>query len=225
MRVIFILLGFLLSINVFSQEMGYQDLVKILGYHPYPYQNELLNDDEREAVTNYTYYDAEFYVDINGHLRGTAEDFWFYRDVKEIDEDVRLIDGVINKLKALPKDLVLFRGISLGFREEKFFNVDEIIIDKAYLSSSTSRKVSYYFSNSKKNSAIFIFYSSQKRFSGAAVNDMEDEILLPRNSILKIMKEKKKGTKQIVIAQICEEEKLCEKNIKNPYVENIFESF
>lgn len=225
MKLLFILLVTLLSINVFSQEMDYQDLVRALGYHPYPYDNILLSDDERYALTNYTHYDEPIYQDINGYLRGTLDDFWFYRDTKEIDEDVFLIDSVINKLKDLPKDLILFRGMSLGFRNGKFFNIGEIFIDKAYLSSSTSRMIGDSFSISKKNSVTLILYSSQKRFKGIAVNEIEDEVLLPRNTILKIMEEKKKGTKQIVIAQICEEEKVCEEKINNFYIEDVFTSF
>lgn len=227
MKKLMLFLGLLFSVSAFAQVWDHAELSNHLGYSPQVLKNKFLKASERIAIDKYAAYKTAYYEDINPYLRGQGVGYEYARDEAEIKFYVSEIDRGISKVPALPKDLVLFRGEGLKYRGNRPHQVGEVMLQKAYVSTSSSMEEAKQFISS--NGTLFILYSTQKRFSGIVINDFESEVLLPREVTFKIMAVrplKDKGSRNsayVAVVQICENEKSCESIISNKYVKEVWE--
>ena len=139
-----------------------------------------------DSVTTYT---TSTYNDINGSLR--SDDYGF-SDPEEIDEYVNSMDDFFKKAPRVPADLTVYRGFSQ--KRVDSLNVGDEFVDKAFVSTSTSKEVTETF-----GAAIEIRVPKGSR--GTFIKDIsrnrsENELLLPRNSKFKVVE--KKGNRTIV---------------------------
>lgn len=209
-----IVIGFIIffSTSCFAQVFTQQELANKLGYNSNIYENQILSSDERESLSSYISYDDPLYEDVNGYLRGTTSEFWYFSSTSQIDSHIKLMDRAIAKLPRLPSEMILFRGQTLGYRKDKKFEVGEIITDKAYWSTTTNLKVAESFAS--VDGSVFVIYNNQKDFKGVILNTSEDEVLLQRNIVAKVMKSKLRNNIQIALVQLCETEQRCEREVK-----------
>ncbi len=220
MKNIVIILVIFFSTSCFSQIFTQQELATKLGYSSNIYENQILSSDERDSLSSYTSYDDPLYEDVNGYLRGTTSNFWYFQNTAEIDVQIKLMDRAIRRLPRLPQEMVLFRGQTLGYRKDKKFEVGEIVTDKAYWSATTSLKVAERFSNS--DGSVFVIYNNQKDFKGVNLNSLEEEVLLPRDIVARVMKSKLRNNLQLALVQLCETEQSCEKEITRDDIKKIW---
>ncbi len=225
----FILLAiFLGSFSAFSQVWDHDQLADHQGYSLNVLKNRFLSASERIAIDKYAAYKIAYYEDINPYLRGQTVGYEYARDEEEIKFYVEKIDNGLRKVPALPKDLILFRGEGLGYRGNKPFQVGELNLQKAYVSTSTNEEEAKDFITS--NGTLFIIYSTQKTFRGIVINETEDEVLLPRGLYFKVMKTrllKDKGVRDsayLALVQICESSSACESTVSNKHANALWES-
>lgn len=215
MKKILLSLVIIFSQQVFAQVISHQELATKLGYHRNIFENQMLSEEERFSLASYISYDDPLYEDVNGYHRGTTTEFWYFRELSEIDQQIKLMDQSFNKVPHLPKDLVLFRGQTLGYRKDRPFENGEIFTDKAYWSTTTRPKNAEVFAGT--SGVLFIVYSGQKKFKGIVLNETENEVLLPRDLTFKVMSTKMKKNLQLALIQICEDKDSCAKEVENTY--------
>ncbi len=228
MKLLLISLCLFVSFSAFAQVWDHAELSQALGYDSNILKNKFLKPSEQEAIDKYSAYKIAYYEDINPYLRGQKVDYEYAKDEAEIKYLVQEIDRGISKVPELPKNLILFRGEGLSYRGNKPPVVGEVMVQKAYASTSTSEKEAKEFIT--VNGVLFILYSTQAKFNGIAINDFESEVLLPRNQIFKVMNIrplKDKGIKEsafVALVQICKSINSCEKTVTNKYAKAIWES-
>ncbi len=204
----------------FAQVFTHADLVNKLGYAQDISNNKLLSHEEIDSLNNYVSSDIPLFEDINSYLRGTTTNFWYFSSTEEVDAQISLIDESFKKLPTLPKETILFRGQTLGYRKDKHFTNGEIITDKSYWSTTTNFNKAKTYAGG--NGAVFIIYSTKKDFTGIALNKKESEVLLPRNIVLKVMINKVIKGKQFAVVQVCEDKNSCESSVTNNYAINVW---
>lgn len=157
----------------------------------------------------YTNYDDPLYKEINGLLRGTLKDdeMWYYTSIESIIEDVGLIDDAISSVPPLPENLLLFRGSGLRFRNKKPYKIGKIFTDKGFYSSSVNLRQGYAFAG--KDGVLYITYSSKPYREGILTNEMEHEVLIPRNQSFKVMDSFYDGKAWRQLIQRCQSEISC----------------
>lgn len=94
----------------------------------------MVSADEREVLRRYTHGD---YVAINADLRGDdAGDPHIWRDINVLQ---RILGGA-----SLPQDLIVYRGVDRSYADHLHasgINRDDIIQDRAFLSTTADRTV------------------------------------------------------------------------------------
>ena len=190
----------------------FTDLSRELGYPSETFFGS--TQDQINDLDSYTSKYDSFYREINGYLRffpapydwdGTGPD-----DAKII---VAHIDSIFKKVPALPKDLILFRGVDLKYRKNKSFLIGEEFLDKGYFSTSTSFKVAKYFAAEmdienriETKKAIYVIYQNNNSQSekGILIDQNEDEVILKHGQVLKVMALKKSNPAyETYLIQLC----------------------
>jgi hypothetical protein len=209
----------LLSLDVFGSVYNFKDLENKLGYPSHNFFGS--TEQEILDLETYTSKDDAFYREINSFLRFFPKEYdWNGIGPKDAEGIVKNIDQVFTRVPELPADILLFRGVDLAYRKNLSFNIGDELIEKAYLSTSTTFKVAQYFAvglnsdashvNSKR--AVFIYYSNKPHLKGILFDQGEDEIILKHGERIRVMALNSKNKRyEIYLAQICDD--MCAKDI------------
>lgn len=169
-------------------------------------------DDEIMDVETYISKDDNYYGEINGYLRYYPEPYeWYGITPASAKEMVERIDRVIERAPAVPGDLVVFRGLGLGWRGNRPFAEGEEFTDKAYVSTSLSFSVARYFAVEKdpdetSRRAVFVIYFTRPEERGLLIDQGEDELMLGHGRRFRVMAEKEApGTYDLYLVQACAE--------------------
>ncbi len=222
-NILFILLTFIplsTAIAGHSPIYTYKELSQIVGYTDiYEAQNQKkVLEEEAWALQSYVEYDDPIYPEINNYLRtGKAEDLYYFTDIKELEKTISNMDAGIKKLAKLPSNLMTFRGVTFGFRKNKCYEKNEIYTDKAFVSTSVKLSVAEAFAGveteKNKGSGVLYLYSDSSKHPGILINQLEEEVLLPRGLTFKVMdRADHEGVCQLLV-QICRDS--CSENIKD----------
>lgn len=195
----------------------FKELYKSLGYPSPDYFGS--SEAEISDLESYTSKEDTFYQEINGYLRyypgpydwsGTGPDL-----AKTI---VANIDSIFTRVPALPRDLVLFRGLGLGYHGNKPYAAGEEFADKAYISTSASFKVAKYFAvdmnESKGRKAVFAIYFSRPGEKGILFDQGEDEVILKHGRKFRVMAARGMKGYDLYLVQACGE--TCETTLSAP---------
>lgn len=188
----------------------YKELSLIVGYSDiYEAQNQKkVLEEEAWALQSYVEYDDPIYPEINNYLRtGKTEELYYFTDTQELIKTITNMDHGIKKLAKLPKNLMTFRGVTFGFRNNKCYEKNEVYTDKAFVSTSVKLAVAEAFAGvqteKKKGSGVLYLYSDASKHPGILINQLEEEVLLPRGLTFKVMdRVDRNGTCQLLV-QIC----------------------
>lgn len=219
----FLFLSFTRAHALHSPFYTYKELSQIVGYTDiYEAQNQKrVLEEEAWALQSYVEYDDPIYPEINNFLRtGKAEDLYYFTDIKELKKTIINMDHGIKKLAKLPKDLMTFRGVTFGFRNNKCYEKDEVYTDKAFVSTSVKLSVAEAFAGVQteklKGSGVLYIYSEDSKHPGILINQLEEEVLLPRGLTYKVMdRVDRNGTCQLLV-QICGQ--TCSDKIRNSMI-------
>lgn len=222
-NILFLLLTLLPLSTVFaghSPLYSYKELSAIVGYTDiYEAQNQKkVLEEEAWALQSYVEYDDPIYPEINQFLRtGKAEDLYYFTSVEDLKKTISNMDNGIKKLAKLPANLMTFRGVTFGFRKNKCYDKNEIYTDKAFVSTSVKLSVAEGFagvqSEKAKGSGILYLYSDSSRHPGILINQLEEEVLLPRGLTFKVMDRVDQGGTCQLLVQICGD--TCSDRVKN----------
>ncbi len=187
-----------------------------------------------EEVTDldaYTDQEDPLYGEINGYLRFYPKPYeWYGTGPDQAKVIVGHIDNIFKRVPALPSDLILFRGLGLGYRANKPFGIGEEFTDKGYVSSSVSYKVAYHFAvemgdaeENPSRRAIFALYLSRPGEKGILVDAGEDEVILGRGRTFRVMAQKDVSQKyDLYLVQACSGS--CETSVR-PDVKDFWDGF
>lgn len=191
---------------------SFKKLYKQLGYRKYSHFTATA--DEILALNTYSEKFDSYYRDINMHLReypNTDYD-WDSISPEQAQKIAFDLNKYILKTPKLPPDLILFRGSAMSFRNNRSYKINEEIIEKAFLSTSTSLKTAEFFATKlcqEKDTpdlkAIHMLYSSKQPLLGILINQREGEVLLASGLKLRIMSIKSQGPFDIYLTQICDQ--------------------
>jgi len=181
-----------------------------------------ISDESLWALHDYTNVDETFYVDINSYLRAKTvlgsvaptyptpfEAVKFPENIRfenfsqqEIYEKIMGLDKIFLELPDLPRDITLFRGISLDWRKGRPFEVGEEYEDAAYISSSMKQTYAETFTYSNSGALLVLYF--EKPLRGLLLKNFEEEVLIERGQRFKIMKKKQRiGKPDLYLTQVC----------------------
>jgi hypothetical protein len=173
----------------------FQKLSQTLGYPDRSY----FGSTESEIIDLDTYTSTEdtYYIEINGYLRNFPIKYsWNGIGPETAKGIVGSINKIIERVPVIPNDLILFRGIDLKFRNQESYKIGEEIIEKGFLSTSTTFDIAYEFTkdNGSKNpvrtkKAILVLYQeNDSQEKGILIDEQsEDEVLFSNGKLLKFM--------------------------------------
>jgi hypothetical protein len=191
-----------------KSDLGYSGLSQIKGFVS-PKAFSALDD-----------YKGVSYSRLNGYLRQNASDFDAGYRLQDggavpipVDATVltiHLLDTIFYSLPVLPKNVILFRGNTLGYRANKAHAPESTLREWAYLSTSARLRTAAAFAHSSlsdEKGQIMAFYFSETASRRAIVicDAKEEEVLLPRGRDLKVMDETllEDGNLTLSLVQIC----------------------
>jgi len=180
-----------------------------LGY-PSP---DYFGSTEEEVMDLDTYtskYDS-FYDEINGYLRFHPAPYeWYGTGPEDAKVIVEHLDNVFRRAPAIPGDLILFRGLGLGWHGGEPLAPGEEFTDKGYVSTSVSYGVARYFAlemgdeEKPERRAVFVLYLTRPEERGILVDQGEDEVMLPRGRKFRVMARKDGALKyDLYLVQAC----------------------
>ena len=168
-------------------------------------------EEEVMDLTSYTSKSDPFYQEVNGYLRFHPAPYdWSGTSPEAEAAMVKNIDRVFARVPALPGDLVLFRGISLGFRGGRPYAIGEEYVDKGYVSTSASYKVARYFAvemddeeeDPARRAVLVIYQAAAVR--GILIDQGEDEVILGHGRKFRVMAKKDGVSKyDLYLVQAC----------------------
>lgn len=187
----------------------FNDLSHLLNYPNDTYFGS--TEDEISDLETYTSKEDDFYKEINNYLRFYPKPYdWSGTGPTQAKTIVTNIDQIFTKVPSLPENLILFRGVNLKHRKNKSYSIGEEIIEKGYLSTTTTFEVADYFATKinpeslKSKNAILVIYQSSKDQKGILFDQGEDEVLIKHNQKLKIMSLKKSNPNyETYLVQAC----------------------
>jgi hypothetical protein len=188
----------------------FDSLYRGLGYPSEDYFGSA--DDEVMDVETYISKDDTYYGEINGYLRFYPEPYdWYGISPESAREMVGRIDRVMERAPAIPGDIVVFRGLGLGWRGNKPFEEGEEFTDKAYVSASADFGVARYFAVEKdpedeSRRAVFAIYFTRPEERALLIDQGEDEVMLERGRRFRVMA-RRHGVKKydLYLVQACTE--------------------
>jgi hypothetical protein len=213
-----IVLVLLISLSADAGVYKFEQLADSLGYPNETYFGS--TEEEIQDLETYTTKDDNFYKEINSFLRYFPKAYeWNGIGPADAKVMVNHIDHIFARVPSLPQDLILFRGIDLKFRESKSFKVGDEVIEKGYVSTTTSFNVAEYFAielpsmdeqPSTARKAIFTYYINDKNLKGILIDGSESEVILKHGIKIRVMDLRNTHTPyDFYLAQICV--KACEK--------------
>ena len=110
------------------------------------------------------------------------------------------------------QDLVLFRGLGLGWHGDKPFAAGEEFVDKGYVSTSVSYKVAEHFAvgmadgeEKPSRRAVFVLYLARPGEKGLLIDkENEDEVILPHGRRFRVMAAKNAAAAyDLYLVQLC----------------------
>ena len=188
----------------------FKALYRGLGY-PSPYFFGSTEAEVRD-LDAYTTQEDPLYGEINGYLRYYPAPYdWYGTGPEDAKVIVKHIDNIFKRVPALPADLILFRGLGLGYRGNKPFDIGEEFSDKGYTSASASYKVAYHFAvemadgeEKPSRRALFVMYLTRPGEKGILVDQGEDESILGRGGKFRVMAKKDGSVKcDLYLVQVC----------------------
>jgi len=187
-------------------------------YSPAELNAALSNFDYRDLLVRRIDKDALF------NYRGAGQSINYYlrtgkiHDIQDSKRKhnryIKSIDRIINKSPMLPSNINMFRGVDMSWRG-KLYSIGEVFSDKAFISTSLNYKTASWFAGSGGKSVIYITYSNRKIKGLWLDTENEEEVLLPRNTVFKVMKEKASNLNERVMIQIVQ---ICEKVCTNNFI-------
>ena len=228
-----IILHFILSITSaladHSPFYSYKELSAIVGYRDiYEAQNQKkVLEEEAWALQSYVEYDDPIYPEINSYLRtGKAEELYYFTDVDDLKKTISNMDKGIKKLAKLPSNLMTFRGVTFGFRQNKCYEKNEVYLDKAFVSTSVKLGVAEAFAGVEteklKGSGVLYLYTDSSKHPGILINQLEEEVLLPRGLTYKVMDRVDRNGSCQLLVQICNQ--TCSEEVENLTVQKTWNS-
>lgn len=227
---LYLVLILLISLTADAGVYEFKKLSLKLGYPNPTYFGS--TEEEIQDLETYTSKEDTFYKEINSYLRYFPAKYeWSGISPTDANVMVQHIDRIFDRAPSLPKDLILFRGLDLKFRGSKSYKIGEEIIEKGYVSTSTSMNVAEYFavelpsqaevpSISKK--AVFTYYLNDKNLKGLLIDETEAEVLLKHGIKIKVMELKNEHIPyDFYLAQICV--KVCAEKT-NPEAQKVWET-
>ena len=145
-----------------------------------------LNEDEKNSISNYV---GISHKEINETLGlGKPKEQIVYKDINEINKDIKNIDSVMNKSQ-IKEDLTTFRGTYHDFSQYK---VGDIFTMKNFASTSTNKNFAIKRAKNKGDGGVLLEIRTPKNTKGLYIGDNfgdqnEKEILLDRNLEYKII--------------------------------------
>jgi hypothetical protein len=146
--------------------------------------------------------------------------------ISSYEQKIKVLDKTITDSPMIPGDVTLFRGANMSWRDGTY-KIKREFFDKGFTSTSLSflRASIFTGGSSKSHRVLYIMYSNDKLTKALWLNTPnEQEVLLPRNSKLKVMKEKISNYGYMIqLIQICKLK--CLENISREDVINIFNKY
>jgi hypothetical protein len=185
----------------------FKTLYKSLGYPSPGYFGS--NERTIQDIESYISKEDTFYQEINGYLRFYPASYdWSGTGPEDAKLIVKNIDGIFRKAPALPADLVLFRGLSLKYRDNKPYTAGEEFTDKGYASTSTSFKVANYFatgmhddSAGERKAVLVLYFDRQEK--GILIDQNEDEVILGHGTKFRVMGTRDANGYDLYLTQVC----------------------
>lgn len=171
----------------------FDSLYRGLGYPSPDYFGSTV--DEVADLRTYTSKDDAFYGEINGYLRYHPAPYeWYGTGPDDAKLIVERLDNIMGRAPEVPGDIVLFRGLGLGWRGNRPFDSGEEFTDRGYVSTSASYDVAEYFAAGKDTGeespsrrAVFAIYFTRPAERGILVDQGEDEVMLERGRTFRVM--------------------------------------
>lgn len=187
----------------------FKSLYASLGY-PSPGYFGSTEEEVMDLDTYTSKYDS-FYDEINGYLRFHPAPYeWYGTGPEDARAIVARLDNVFRRAPAIPGDLILFRGLGLGWHGGKPLAQGEEFTDKGYVSTSVSYGVARYFAlemgdeEKPERRAVFVLYLTKPEERGILVDQGEDEVMLPRGRKFRVMARKDGALKyDLYLVQAC----------------------
>lgn len=187
----------------------FKSLYRSLGYPSADFFGS--SGDEVMSLEAYISKEDPIYGEINGYLRYHPQPYeWYGTGPDEAKVIVGHIDNILRRAPRLPGDLVLFRGLGLGYRQDKPFETGEEFTDKGYVSASVTYSVARYFAvemadgEKPDRRAVFALYFSAPGERGILIDQGEDEVILGHGRKFKVMARKAGPVKyDLYLVQVC----------------------
>ena len=190
----------LLKPNLTNQELSKQQKAfSRISKATFDYSKSALNEAESIAINKYTGSD---YLTINRYLRNPS--IYANYDKSAIDKLDHLIKSIDSGLKKLPvfKGTEVYRGSSIKTSVLDKLKQGDIIFDPAYMSTSFFPEkakdfANNFFTNGLHEATLFEIHVKNRGHAIPLVSnlELEAEVLLPRNTYLKVVKIEISGQK------------------------------
>ncbi|MCM2348672.1 MAG: ADP-ribosyltransferase [Bacteriovoracaceae bacterium] len=212
LKSLILLIFIVLSPELYALEYKTYKFHKLANQLGYP--NETYFGSTAEEVFDletYTSKEDTFYREINDYLRFFPAPYdWNGTSPEDARAMVASIDKIFARIPAIPQDLILFRGVGLKHRKNQSFRIGVELVEKGYVSTSTSFKVAQHFATKNSDESkivkkvIFVLYQNYPGQKGILIDQGEDEVLLKHGQALKVMALKKIGlVNEIYLVQVC----------------------
>lgn len=215
-----------LTVSAFGKVYDFKELYAKLGYSA---ENDFFGPLKlRQSIETYIDKSDTFYSEINSYLRFHPAPYSWNGTSPAMAKKISIdIDKVLLKTPILPRDLMVFRGINLGWRGNKSYDIGEEFTEKAYSSTSTSFNVAEFFAKGNENDttskrALLAIYFNGSKIHGLMIDKKEDEVLLPRNLKFRIMDFKINGKYDFYLVQACL--KKCQESVTDEEINSWWES-
>lgn len=164
-----------------------------------------------QDLESYISKEDAFYGEINGYLRYYPAPYeWYGTGPDDARAMVARIDTIFEHAPPLPGDLIMFRGLGLGYRQDKPFAIGEEFIDKGYVSTSLTYSVARHFalemgdSGKPSRRALFVIYPSRAGEKAILIDQGEDEVMLGHGRKFRVMAQKDGVRKyDLYLVQLC----------------------
>lgn len=170
----------------------FKSLYRSLGYPSADFFGS--SEDEVMALEAYISKEDPIYGEINGYLRYHPQPYeWYGTGPEDAKVIVGHIDTMLRRAPKLPGDLLLFRGLGLGYRNNKPFETGEEFVDKGYVSTSVTYSVARYFAvemgdaEKPDRRAVFALYFAAPGERGILIDQGEDEVILGHGRKFRVM--------------------------------------
>ncbi len=187
----------------------FKSLYRSLGYPSADFFGS--SEDEVTALEAYISKEDPIYNEINGYLRYHPQPYdWYGTGPDDAKAIVGHMDNMLRRAPKLPGDLVLFRGLGLGYRQSKPFEPGEEFTDKGYVSTSVTYSVARYFAvemadeEKPDRRAVFAMYLAAPGERGILIDQGEDEVILGHGRKFRVMARRAGVAKyDLYLVQVC----------------------